>query len=157
MPVSKFFKLLFALATLLCGCSRGYETAGGYAQGGVWSVTYNAEGISVSRGEVQSAIDAILEDIDTTLSGYNRNSLLSRLNAGESVGLNPLFEEIYSLSYDIFLESGGAVDVAAGPIFDLWGFGFSGGSMPDAAAVDSVRARCGMRLLKAPDQIVSLL
>lgn len=140
-------------ALLLFSCSRGYETVSGYAQGGVYSVCYNASGMRTGRAEAARRVDGILTEIDTVLSGYNRNSQLSRLNSGDTLMLSPLFREIYALSYRIFEKSGGAVDVAAGPLFDIWGFGFSDESMPSATVVDSVRSVCGMRWLKAPDSI----
>lgn len=138
------------LLFLALSCSRGYETVGGYAQGGTWSVCYNAAGLRVSRAEIARSVDALLLQIDTTLSGYNRNSQLSRFNAGDTLLLSPMFAEVYALSYALWQRSEGAVDVAAGPLFDAWGFGFSRDSLPSAQTVRGLLAACGMRRLKAP-------
>jgi thiamine biosynthesis lipoprotein len=82
--------------------------------------------------------------VDTTLSGYNRKSQLSRFNAGEQVVPNDLFRDIFALSRNLYYETGGAFDVAAGPLFDAWGFGFTQDSLPDGHTVDSLLACCGM-------------
>ena len=126
---------------------------GGFAQGGTYSVCYNAAGVRLSRTKIAREVDALLLQIDTTLSGYNRNSQLSRLNAGDTLCLSPMFAELYALSYALWQRSEGALDVAAGPLFDVWGFGFSRDSLPDAARVATTLASCGMHRLKAPEEL----
>ena len=69
---------------------------------------------------------------------------MSRFNAGEAVDPNAMFREMYSLSRKFYEETGGALDVAAGPLFDIWGFGFTSDKLPSQQAVDSVKALCGM-------------
>ena len=131
---------------LLPGCIRqhGYAQIGGYAQGGTWTVKYNTAGIKPLPAEVQSGVEAILADIDRTLSGYNRSSELSRLNAGDTIVPSPMLIGLYNRSRLIWEQTGGAVDVAAGPLFDIWGFGFKSGEFPDDAAVSAALAVSGM-------------
>ncbi|MBQ2229438.1 MAG: FAD:protein FMN transferase [Bacteroidales bacterium] len=137
---------LLAIAALVSGaCTQEYVTLGGYAQGGIYSVKYNPAGVKVSRTEAQQAVDGILEQIDTTLSGYNRKSLLSRRNAGEKVELNDMFREIEEISEHYRELSGGAFDVAAGPLFDVWGFGFTADSLPSDEAISAAMERCRKR------------
>ncbi|MBQ1635559.1 MAG: FAD:protein FMN transferase [Bacteroidales bacterium] len=137
---------LLAIAALVSGaCTQEYVTLGGYAQGGIYSVKYNPAGVKVSRTEAQQAVDGILEQIDTTLSGYNRKSLLSRRNAGERVELNDMFREIEEISEHYRELSGGAFDVAAGPLFDVWGFGFTADSLPSEEAISAAMERCRKR------------
>ena len=140
------FLSISALILLVVSCSKGgnYLQLTGYAQGGTYSVKFNSKGVKLPAGEIQAAVDSILTLIDTTLSGYNKGSQLSRFNAGESVHVNDLFKDIYSLSRKFYDETGGALDVASGPLFDIWGFGFTSDKMPSAEVVDSVLAICGM-------------
>ena len=135
------FLLAFSVV-LLCSCSARYEGFSGYAQGGIYNVRYNTAGVKLQRQEVQAAVDGILEAIDTTLSGYNKKSLLSRRNAGEKVELNEMFREVEAIA-DRYRElSGGAFDAAAGPLFDIWGFGFTSDSLPSEEAIAAARERC---------------
>lgn len=140
------FLSISVLILLVVSCSKGgnYLQLTGYAQGGTYSVKFNSKGVKLPAGEIQAAVDSILTLIDTTLSGYNKGSQLSRFNAGESVHVNDLFKDIYSLSRKFYDETGGALDVASGPLFDIWGFGFTSDKMPSAEVVDSVLAICGM-------------
>ncbi|MBR4826635.1 MAG: FAD:protein FMN transferase [Bacteroidales bacterium] len=135
---------LFALAAL-CSCSRGYVSVGGYAQGGTYTVRYNPKGVQESKDRVAAAIEGILEAVDTTLSGYNRKSVLSRRNAGEQPELNRMFLDIESISEHYREITGGAFDVAAGPLFDIWGFGFTHDSLPGPEAVQLAMERCKQR------------
>ena len=130
---------------LTASCSKGYQTVGGYAQGGTYSVRYNSAGVSVPRNTVAAQIENILEAIDTTLSGYNKMSVLSRRNAGGQVELNAMFLEMEQISEHYREISGGAFDVAAGPLFDIWGFGFTADSLPSDEAIAAAIERCRSR------------
>lgn len=138
-----------ALILALTSCTpRGYVQIGGYAQGGTWTVKYSTAGVKTRPAEVQRGIEEILADIDRTLSGYNRSSELSRLNAGDTITPSPMLIGMYNRSRQLWEATGGAVDVAAGPLFDIWGFGFKSGEMPTSAEISAALAVSGMgRLL----------
>ena len=143
------YLLPLALTLLLaaCGPRDRYIQIQGYAQGGTYTVKLNMKGVSVPQEEIRDSIQAILTCIDTTLSGYNRGSLLSRLNRGERVEATPMLREMYSIAYSWYLESEGALDFAAGPIYDAWGFGFKEGRFPTEDSVKLILSRCGMKHL----------
>lgn len=132
------------LAVVSCGRKVDYQELTGYAQGGTYSVKFNHGGVMVSMVEIKKSVDSILTLVDTTLSGYNKGSQLSRFNAGEPVVPNRMFKEIFLISKRLYEETGGALDMASGPLYDAWGFGFTKDSLPSAAAVDSLKAVCGM-------------
>ncbi|MBP5796304.1 MAG: FAD:protein FMN transferase, partial [Bacteroidales bacterium] len=105
-----FFLFIAALLCLSCSGDR-YIAVGGYAQGGTYTVKLNLKGVKVTPAVIQTSIDSILLAIDNTLSGYNRNSVLSRYNAGEDVTLTPMFRDLLELSGSLKEETGGAFDV----------------------------------------------
>ena len=146
----KRFALLICLLPLLFSCREKdrYVTLQGYAQGGVYQVKVNLRGTGKSRVEVQRAVDSILTAIDTTLSGYNKASMLSRFNAGQAVRPNALFMDMYDEAWRWYLRTDGAIDCAAGPLFDAWGFGFKSDSLPSPARIDSLLRGCGMKNLR---------
>lgn len=140
--------LILLFAALLClSCSGDrYIAVGGYAQGGTYTVKLNLKGVKVSPAVIQSSIDSILLAIDNTLSGYNRNSVLSRYNAGEGVALPPMFQDLLELSRELKEETGGAFDVGAAPLFDVWGFGFTRDSLPDPELIKEAMSLNGSKL-----------
>lgn len=132
------------LAVVSCGRKVDYQELTGYAQGGTYSVKFNHGGVMVSMDEIKKSVDSILTLVDTTLSGYNKGSQLSRFNAGVPVVPNEMFREIFTISKRLYDETGGVLDMASGPLYDAWGFGFTNDSLPSAAVVDSLKAVCGM-------------
>ena len=155
--IVRFFLCLSALtAVLSCSRSSHYVTFTGFAQGGTYTVKYNPEGTDCTPEEVRDSVDALLRDIDNSLSGYNKKSLLSRFNSGETIVPDVLFKEIYRIAFDVFDQTSGAVDAAAGPLFDIWGFGFANDSLPSDVKVRQVMQSCGIaRLNRNMDEAVS--
>jgi thiamine biosynthesis lipoprotein len=120
----------------------------GFAQGGTYTVKLNLKDVSEKPEVIRDSVDALLRQIDFSLSGYNQNSILSRFNAGETVIPDSLFLDIYSHAYDIYGMTQGLVDAAAGPLFDIWGFGFKSGEIPADALVTQIVASSGMKRLR---------
>lgn len=144
-----FHPILFLTALLLAGGCRqtpDYFRIEGFAQGGTYHVICSPVS-GLTQEKLHAQIDSRLLAIDNTLSGYNKGSLLSRLNAGEDVPLNPLFVECFEQSRTIWEETGGAFDPSAAPLFDLWGFGFTDKEAVSQQAIDSIRSFVGMHLL----------
>lgn len=121
-----------------------------WAQGGPASITLNLNGSSLTAEQLKAGIDSIVTLVDTTLSGYNKNSILSRYNRGENPELNPLFVRTFNLGMDFYEQTGGALDFAAGPVFSLWGFDFE--LNPESAPSEQVIGRtllsCGLKCME---------
>ena len=157
MKILHFFATLLLSASLMISCTSKdqYISITGYAQGGTYTVklNLNSDGSRVKAApeEIRDSINTILQNIDNTLSGYNRNSLLSRFNAGEAsyeeCMSDSMFQDIYQQAVDLYNETEGVVDVAAGPLFDMWGFGFRSGEFPSDEEVIKVKESCGMELM----------
>ena len=145
---------LAALFTVSCAPRDKYISFSGYAQGGTYTVKLNMNGrdgmIKESPKAIKDSVDALLQAIDNSLSGYNKKSLISKFNAGETISPDEYFLDIYKKGFEVFQHTDGAVDVAAAPLFDIWGFGFKSGQMPDDAAVATALSSCGMKRL-VPD------
>lgn len=141
--------LIFPLLLSACAPQDRYIRIEGYAQGGTYSVTCNVKGVSLPAEAIRDGVDSLLTLIDTTLSGYNKGSLLSRFNRGERIVPNALFLDTYALARHWWEASDGALDCAAGPLFDAWGFGFKQGSFPSDDQIREILAGCGMKRLPA--------
>ena len=145
----------FLLCALLLagGCGKAVRPVRfeGYAQGGTYHVTGSVPG-RLAEQVLRAKVDSLLLEIDNTLSGYNKGSLLSRINAGEDPCLNDLFIECFTRSREIWEETGGAFDPSAAPLFDLWGFGFSNKGVVSQAAIDSILQFTGMDLFRLEER-----
>lgn len=149
--VRTFFCALMLVAMFSCSPRDRYITITGFAQGGTYVVKLNLNGrngmIQTDPETIRDSVDAILRNIDGSLSGYNKNSLLSRFNRGEQIVPDSLFLDIYGYAYDIYDVTEGVVDVASAPLFDLWGFGFTSDTLPSHDEIERVRESSGMKRL----------
>ena len=148
--ISKTLLAAAVFAAAACTPKDRFVTVSGFAQGGTYAVKYNTKDIRVRPEEVKTAVDSILSRIDNSVSGYNRNSLLSRFNEGEDIVPDSIFIDLFDRGYRIYEETQGIVDVASGPLFDIWGFGFRSGEMPSDETVSKIMEECGMKRL-VPD------
>lgn len=144
--LSFFPAVLLLLSAALTGCrssSPGYNRIEGFAQGGTYHIIHNLpEGVCPE--DVAASVDSLLTAIDNSLSGYNKGSILSRVNRGENPLLDDLFTGCFLSSKRLWAESDGAFDPSAAPFFDLWGFGFESGLAVEQSSIDSLWRYVGM-------------
>ena len=152
--------LAIALLTFSCSTHTEYRRIEGYAQGGTFHIIYSApEGLPAPADEdsIITLVSRRLQDIDFSISGYNRGSLLSRWNRGEDCVPDRYFLELYEMSRKLWEETDGLFDVSGGPLFDFWGFGFKSVETMDsirndartARIVDSLKTFVGMDLISS--------
>lgn len=140
--------ILFLLLTS-CQKRSNYFRITGYAQGGTYSVTYcdsDTSGNTVAAGpdSLKKAIDLALLAIDNSLSGYNKNSILTRVNQNLTDSVDCLFEDMFRTSYEIYCQTEGRFDPSAAPLFDIWGFGFKERESISQEKIDSIKCFIGM-------------
>lgn len=154
----KPFILTLIALLILCGCQDrpDYYRITGYAQGGTYNVTYSPVGVDggrvdISPDSLKTIIDRALLDIDNSLSGYNKGSLLTKVNQNISDSVNHLFEDMFLVSSRIYEETAGKFDPSAAPLFDMWGFGFKNKESVTEHKIDSVLQFVGMDKAKIVD------
>lgn len=115
--------------------SRSVRLAGG-AMGTGWSAQFmQPPGLgsgSAPDVDVGAALAEELDQVVAQMSHWAPGSLLSRYNAapaGSWHALPPQFFEVIAYALDVYRDSDGAYDPAAGALVDLWGFG-PGGAAP---------------------------
>lgn len=138
--------LLFStLLILFAGCSgKEFLTSDGFAQGTTYHIVYSNE----AGYALDSLIASIFTDIDYSLSVYNKESLISKINRGEEVEPDSLIRIVYERSLEIYHLSDGLFDVSASPLFNIWGFGFSDRSKITQEVIDSAMNLTGMEKIK---------
>jgi len=85
--------------------------------------TYYKITIAEKSNITQFQIDSIITELDNTVSIFNHNSLVSRINRNETDTLNQFLKEILEVSLQVCKETGGAFDFTVGALVNLWGFG----------------------------------
>lgn len=104
---------------------------------------------------LDSQIVATLQQVDASMSVFNPQSTLSSINQGRTDKADAMLYEVLTKAREVSEATDGSFDVTVMPLVNAWGFGFKHGAMPDAAAVDSLRALVGYtRLTLGPDSTV---
>ena len=117
-------------------------------QGNIFGTYYNIryEGTE----DLHQAIKDRLQDFDNSLSMFNPQSVISKVNRNDSVVTDSLFETMYAEAYAISRLSNGAFDITVAPLVHAWGFGKSATLDEEAkrllgkkAQIDSIKAFVG--------------
>lgn len=107
----------------------------GEAQGTYYHIKYLAE----YEKDYKFQIDSILQEVDSSLSIYKKYSLISRLNMGEELKTDTLFNAVFLAAQKVFLETEGSFDCSISPIVNEWGFYKE--KLVDSIVIDSLTFR----------------
>ena len=90
-------------------------------QGNIFGTYYNIryEGTE----DMHDAIKQRLQDFDHSLSMFNPNSVITKINRNEAVTTDSLFDAMYTEAHLISQLSNGAFDITVRPLVNAWGFG----------------------------------
>ena len=136
------YTLCIAVLVTACGTTpkENIYYIKGEAQGTTYSITY------IAKAPVEkAAIDSILQVIDLSMSTYIDNSLISKINKGGNLPIDPHFEKVLSASMDIYKQSNGSFDPSIGQLINAWGFGKKENHTPPTQKqIDSLLTLTGM-------------
>lgn len=110
-----------------------FQTAQGLVFGTIYQITYQYD------ADLQPEIEAELRKVDFSLSPFNKESLITRINQNEEVTVDSMFTDVYTLAQRISAETDGAFDITVAPLVNAWGFGFRHQQWPDSTTIDSLR------------------
>jgi thiamine biosynthesis lipoprotein len=117
----------------------------GKAQGTSYRITY----LSDTNISYQTGIDSLLESIDASLSTYDTNSIISRINRNDSFAIaDDDFIKVFNNSIDISRKTNGSFDITVAPLVNAWGFGFTQAAKIDSAMIDSLLQFVGYKMVQ---------
>ena len=117
----------------------------GKAQGTYYSATYlQPQGI-----DLQPEIEKLFNDFDLSLSTYNPNSIISRINRNDStVRTDKHFETLFNQAQEISEITDGAFDMTVAPLVNAWGFGFGNHDRKQQLDVEKILPLIGYKKVK---------
>lgn len=146
MKKKNILKLLFLAFLIIASAiiirrqrSTPYQHNEGFIFGTTYSITYQYD------KDLQKEIEAELNEVDASLSPFNKHSIITAVNNNRPVKLNAKFTEVFSLAEKISKETDGAFDITVAPLVNEWGFGFKKGVEPTKHVIDSLRQIIGYR------------
>ena len=114
--------------------SAPYQYNEGQIFGTFYHITYQ------NNEDLQKEIEAELKNVDNSLSTFNKQSIISKINKNEPTRLDELFIDVFDKAKTISKETVGAFDITVAPLVNLWGFGFGvkHGQKPSKQRIDSL-------------------
>ncbi len=152
----RFLFPVFAGLVLLAGCSRSREQAFTYNQGSVFGTTYHIKYLHPDGLDLHDGIKQVLDNFDASLSTYNPESIISRINRNEpGVTADAYFKRCFRRAQEIARDTQGAFDITVGPLVNAWGFGFSDRSEITPQLIESILEYTGYDKVRLEgDQII---
>lgn len=139
------FLLFLIFATIWILRFRGSATLR-TAQGSIFGTTYH---VKYESSEVlDNEILAELKKVDSSLSVFNTNSTLSRINRGETEKTDFMLYEVLQKAACVMDDTNDAFDVTVMPLVNAWGFGFKKEEFPTDREIDSLRQFVGRGMYK---------
>lgn len=124
------------------------------SEGAIFGTTYH---IKYEFSEnLDTAILAELRRVDASLSVFNPQSTISRVNNRQISRADAMLYEVLQKAQKVSVATGGAFDVTVMPLVNAWGFGFKSRQFPTNVQVDSIRKFVGYNLIKlSPDSTIT--
>ena len=147
MAHRKLYIALLAVVAIICllffGQRNDKEAASfQHNEGTIFGTLYHAK--YLCDKDLQAELEAELQKVDASLSMFNPQSTISRINRNETDEVDEMLKEVLELSFTIYKATDGAFDPTVAPLVNAWGFGFKNGQIPDSAQVDSLLALVGL-------------
>ncbi len=138
---------IFICWLALYSCASGekqYITMDGFAEGTTYHMIYHDEKVR----DLKPQVEKLLAGFELSLSAYNPQSIISKVNRNEKVLLDDYFITVFNTAREMYNVSDGAFNIAASPLFNAWGFGFKNNKMPTAQEVDSLQEFIDMKKVR---------
>lgn len=129
---------------------KEYQHRDGFVFGTVYSITYSNPDAKDLSVPITRALDAV----NNSLSMFNQESTIAKVNNNQPVSLDSLFITVWEMGQDISLCTDGAFDMTVAPLVDLWGFGLKNREVVTNADVDSLRQFVGYKLITLTDGMI---
>ena len=133
------FLIIGTIAIVRQQRSTPYQKDTGFVFGTVYNITYQND------NNLKKEIEAELVKVDNSLSPFNKESIISKINRNENVKADQMFTDVFTLAEKISEETDGAFDITVAPLVNAWGFGFKNDVMPGKETIDSLRQFIGYK------------
>jgi thiamine biosynthesis lipoprotein len=113
--------------------SKEIKKCSGNIFGTIYNITYKSE------TDLHDSIKHVLNEIDYSLSPFNKKSNISAINNNITDIPDKRMTEVFKLAQNVYEKTFGAFDITIAPFVNLWGFGFENSSNVSAEKIDSLK------------------
>lgn len=139
-----FLVVLIVGTILIIGQQRStpYQHDSGLVFGTEYHIVYQ------HSSDIKADIEKELQKVDFSLSPFNKQSTITKVNENKAVDLDDMFIDVVTKAMKISENTDGAFDITVAPLVNAWGFGFKQGTAPDKNTIDSLKTIIGYKKVK---------
>ncbi len=139
---SAILLIIYYIITLT-SCKNTYNYDQGLIFGTYYHIVYN------NKENLKDSIEIELEKVNLSLSSFNNNSIISKVNSNREVTLDTMFVKVFRKSMEISENTNGAFDITVAPLVNAYGFGY--GKREGNINIDSILPMVGYKKIKLKD------
>lgn len=144
-----FYPVLFLVLLYSCNSASYNDVAYIKNSGKIYGTYYHITYQHPKSENLQIAIEEKMKEFDMSMSTFNPNSVISRINNNDkSVLTDEYFETMYNEAYKVSENSKGAFDITVAPLVNAWGFGFGNHDRKDIPDVKTILSYTGFKKVK---------
>jgi thiamine biosynthesis lipoprotein len=146
--------ILYLFVLVICACSNSDNpilvTNSGETQGTYYHIKY----LSPQAKSYKVQIDSLLTEIDSSVSIYKPYSIISRLNDGEKINTDEIFNRVYFDAVHVNMNTDSYFDCTVSPLVKYWGFYIKKEVKVDSVAILKILKNIGMHNTNSNDSTV---
>ncbi len=141
--MNRILTLLILVGCFSCENKPINTKLSGAVFGTSYHITYNSE------INFEKEFDSLFYTINKSMSTYQENSDISKLNRNEDILVDEHFIKVFKASQDIYNETEGVFDPTIGAVVNAWDFGPEGKIINlDSLKIDSLMLSVGLNKVK---------
>ena len=143
---------------ILCACSSSHNKILVANSGETQGTYYHIKYLSPLGESFQFHIDSLLTEIDSSVSIYKPYSIISKLNDGEEIKTDEIFNLVYFDAIHVGRNTEGYFDCTVSPLVKYWGFynNDTNEVKVDSVAIQSIMKKVGIDKMTWEDSTVVL-
>ncbi|UZO82573.1 FAD:protein FMN transferase [Aquimarina sp. ERC-38] len=140
---------LLIIVAFICAisCQKDKKESVVAFTGSAFGTTYSIQYFpgAFSKKVSKKAVDSIIEVINYSMSTYQDNSYISKINKGDTVVVDAHFIQVLDASREVYRQTDGVFDPTIGNLVNAWDFGPESQIVAiDSAMVDSMLVSVGL-------------
>lgn len=144
MKNNPFYTLLLFLFFFTAIAQNNLIKIEGFTQGTTYHISYYDK----KNRNFKAEIEKILMDFDYSVSTYNPNSIISKINTNQTVDVDDYFITCFKKAKKIWKQTEGAFDPTVQPLVSYWGFWKNKREKIDPKKIDSILKFVDFKLIK---------
>jgi len=150
--------VIYLFVLVICACSPSDNKILVANSGETQGTYYHIKYLSPHGQSFKFQIDSLLTEIDSSVSIYKPYSIISRLNNGEEIKTDEIFNFVYLDALHVGGNTDGYFDCTVSPLVEYWGFynNDTNEVKVDSVAIQSIMKKVGIDKMSWEDSTVVL-